>query len=180
MTSNTKPLHYPLALAVLAGLLAGHTAPALASTTYSDPPGDNQCAMADINDSLHAVGSCSTANGTGLIQAAYGASLGGALTLLTPLVVGQDCEAGGIPNNGVIMGNCTDGANHTFGVKWASTAVAPLPLQPLSALQTGLLADVSTGASGYNHNGFVIGVSESGSGTDTPVITPTTAILQPR
>lgn len=117
------------------------------------------------------MGTCAPANATGPSAAWYAAAPGNTPTLLQPLVSGKNCGASGIADDGVIVGSCANASNISFAVVWSSsTALAPTQLQPLSLLQTGLLADVSTAATAYNQNGVVIGESISGSGAATPVV----------
>lgn len=163
-----------LPLAILAGLMSfGHAAPAWATETpYPDPSGEKQCAASDINDSKNVVGSCVPGNATGPAVAWYAATPGTTPTVLQALVTGQSCSASGMINDGIIVGGCVDANNHPFGVIWTSSTAVPIQLQPLSALQTGLLADITTGATGYNQNGAVIGESVSDDGDSTAVLWP--------
>ncbi|GLQ45995.1 hypothetical protein GCM10007862_10460 [Dyella lipolytica] len=171
MDTYTKHARAFLPLAILTGLLSvGLTTSVHAQlSAIANPPGEKQCATSDINDNDTAVGNCSPQN-------VYGPSEGFAdngdlVSPLQPLVVGQDCSAGGVADNGTIIGECVDLNNKSFGVTWnaANPLAAPVLLQPLPGL-LNLDPDVTTASTGYNQSGFVVGESISGTGNATPVV----------
>lgn len=129
-----------------------------------------QCATAGVNNSGTVVGVC--------LPASVGGAMTGWMTTaahvestLPPLATGQSCSTGGISNNGVIVGTCRSTGNTRFAVTWqaSSPTTAPMALLPLPGI-LGLLADVRSSGTAFNHLGAVAGNSWSASGTATAVV----------
>ncbi|QRR07565.1 hypothetical protein FPJ27_14800 [Burkholderia sp. MS455] len=143
---------------------------------YPDPGGFVQCSMTDINDSKQAAGSCTPANPSAPGVAIYSAQKGTTPSVLAPLVSGQSCSGGAMPNSGVVIGVCATTNNFGRAVVWTTpgkSSVPPVALNPLPIL-TGLnlVPDVSTGFDNYNQHGDVVGESVSAGGNDTVVFWP--------
>lgn len=174
MRSDTKRGRIFLHLPIIAGIVsAGHLCPAYSAVLHGEGIAAGlQCAADAINNDGVAVGTCIPASGSGA-EVPWIALTAGTQTPLSTLAGGQPCSTNGIANNGVIIGSCTSASGNAFAVIWSASAPdhAPIALSPLPGL-LGLLPDVSTGATGYNQVGAVMGVSINAAGVGTAVLWP--------
>ncbi|HWX01549.1 hypothetical protein [Collimonas sp.] len=172
MIAMGKKCLYVLCLAASSSFCLGVSTAHAATLTSEGHAAGAQCGASGVNNTGVVTGSCNPGNGTGAAVAYVSATLG-AETTLPAIATGQTCGAGGITNSGVIVGRCADANDNVFAVTWNANAPTnpPTLLNPLPGL-LGLGEDVSTGATGFDQLGAVIGESVSPTGTATAVLWP--------
>ncbi|WP_124649348.1 HAF family protein [Burkholderia cenocepacia] len=158
-----------LICSVLSGLFAS---PAYAWVNDT-PAGASQCGAADVNNNGTLIMNCKVSNAsvTDVVLS------GGGTVQLAPLsstAGGVPCASGAINNapagQETIIGSCNDGNNVSQAVVWNTAQPgSPLQLMPWNGLLGIIGNGVTTGATGVNLQGIVIGVSTDANGTDMPV-----------
>jgi hypothetical protein len=130
-----------------------------------------QCVSLAVNNSGVVVGTCTPGTTSGP-SVAWVASTAGTEVPLPPLVSGQGCTAVAIDNNGQIAGSCKMADNRATAVIWnsATPGAAPVALQAVSVLGTGLLPEARTVISAFNQSDVLAGASLSGTGDATAVL----------
>jgi probable HAF family extracellular repeat protein len=115
-----------------------------------------------INDSGQIAGGCGSSSGCVLNGSTCGGSCvlsNGKFTQL-PDPPGENCGAGPINNNGVVLGGCDNASSYMRGVVWENGT--PIDL--------GTLGGPQTGAAAINNLGQVVGWSQTSTDNDHPFL----------